>query len=230
MTEEAATVPVKKGLKKLPTPVLIAGGGAVIGLGYAFLRDRNGGEDTSAVDEAYVDPYAYASEGVGAIPTGVAYVGTPTPTDSGEVVGAVGQTALDSLLGLVGEILNRPQPPIVIPPGYGVINPADPGNGSLPASPPPPPATPTPAPTQPTKPKKPGLPPGYHAGGTITDGKLRKNFPAAEGWARVGSGGKGKDHWVRYHVIFWKGNKWLRQVWQIRPNIQNPSWNKVGEH
>lgn len=202
MTAEATPSPARSSaagkprIPKLSTPVKLGLAGAVLGLGYAFIRDRKAKQtaDTTAPTTAdgtdpYAnstqDPNAYAVTDAAGFPVGYVSSGA-APIDSGQTVGAVGQTALDTVVGLIPGLVSALAP--------GGINPTV----TLPASAPPPPATAS-AGAPGAKPSPAGKvrPTGYHPMPIHTK-KGAKNFPGAVGFASV-SRAKGVE---TFHVAF----------------------------
>lgn len=228
--------------KNVPTPVLIAGGGAVIGLGYVALKSRGesaSGEPIPAEDENLYPATPVADYGdvstQSYVPSGVAYVsGAGGGEDASSTVGAVGQTALDSVLGLAtaaigalgqqagtatetaGAVATRPE---LSPELLAAIRPAAPTVITMPAPQPPPPARPA-TPVAAAKPD--ALRAGYSRFPMPV--KYKKTFPGAIGWARVASGGAGSKHWIDYHIQFPKGKI---QRWRYYPNVSGGRWTKI---
>lgn len=93
-------------IKRVPRVAWIAGGGVVVGLGYALYRDRKAtSADTSPSAQPTDAPYPDGTAdygtyiGGGGVPGGVVVTGSGPPDSSAETVGAVGQTALDTIGG-----------------------------------------------------------------------------------------------------------------------------------
>ena len=203
-------------LKKAPPVVWLGAGGVAIGLTYAVLRDRNTPPVTEVPLSAEPGPQQYESLGVPAAPLG--YVQGPIVSEPAETVGAVGQTALETLAEMYGTLI-----PLLIASIERQAAQPPPAPQPIPGGGPPPPPAPAPPPNP--VPPKPSLPPGYNAGPTITETSPKKTFPGAIGWARIASGGAGSAHWIDYHVRY--TNKLQR--WRYRPNVSPKRWDKIWE-
>lgn len=170
---------IKDIIKKVPTPVWLAIGGVTIGLAYAAWRDRNTPDVVETEGNTGESELGYAEVDYGVsspiIPPSV----QPNYPDSGETVGAVGQTALETLLAgqqsmfdtLLGWIENQQPAP-------------------LPASGPPPPASPAEPPGTPQQTPPPSAgrrrnkPAHYNAGSVARNpsGTVSLARPGASGW------------------------------------------------
>jgi hypothetical protein len=96
MADTPPTGGIGASIRKIPPPVLLLGGGAILGIGYALYRDRRAPtEEVAAAGEqdlAELGSYELATQPT---PSGLVY--TSAPDSSAETVGAVGQTALETL-------------------------------------------------------------------------------------------------------------------------------------
>lgn len=209
-------------VKRVPKPVWLAVGGATLGLGYALYRDKQRRALTMATapGDTYIDPgtgLPVAADTVSAVPSGISYAPTPIGTvqqvpvgvtEPAETVGAVGQTAIESVGGIfdsavgaistfgqsVIDIAARPAPePIVIPANVPDYTGLAEFIRAIPSAQPPPAATPAPPATEA---QKTTLPAGYSAGNTI----LGKTFPNAAGW-RETTGPGDKANKVRTFIV-----------------------------
>lgn len=163
-------------IKRLPRPVLYAFLGAVIAAGFVLYKRA-----TSTPPGDTVEGPDMADTGVGSVPA-EQLAGVPSPVyvqpsvplpEPAETVGAIGQTALETLVGLIGTVIDpaRTQPQVDVGAEIGEII------SHLPLTPPPAPApiqanVPTAAPTR---------PPGYNTGNTVAG----KTFSGAVGWKEI---------------------------------------------
>lgn len=217
-------------IKKVPVPVLVGGGGLIIGIAYIAAKGRQDNAPAEVTDEGLVpatpvgDEYADNGAMYGTVPSGVAYVqGGAGGEDASSTVGAVGQTALDTVAGIANTAiatLARQQNP---PPDADlaqVIQATKPTIVTVPMPQPPPPPRPA-TPAAATKAEV--LPAGYHRGNSVSEAKYKKVFPGAIGWARIASGGKGRAHWIDYHIRWPKGKI---QRWRYTP-AAGTKWKKI---
>lgn len=215
--------------KKVPKWAWYVSGGVGVAAGIYYFRNRAGaaGGNTAAsaagaTDGAvgYTDAAATPNPAIvvgqppGAV--GSAELNTDIPSATLDVFGGV----IDSLTGLLGGARQDQAAILQILAGAGSPQ-AGAGNtgGVVTVNPPSSPGKKKPRPNPAGK-----LDPGYRAGATVDMGpNARKTFRGAVGWARIGDGGKGADHWIDVHVRFC--NKLER--WRVRPNAKGSPWMKT---
>lgn len=190
----AATAPKPSGLlKKVPTWGWLVLGGSALGLGYALYRDRHSAAPSDVPPgEDAIDPALLSSQ-----PSPAGFVSNAAgPVDSGETVGAVGQTALETSVAAITGLFDA-LPGIITSfrdPVFPQSLPQTPAPGSAGGS----------SGAAPAPPKAPGAPhvgPGvtYHTAG----GKHNKFFPQAYRLAAASKSGHNHD----FNVFYYKPHK-----------------------
>lgn len=202
-------------LKRIPPWGWAIGAGAVLGIGYTLYKGRREPEvlDAPVGEEALAGEYDLATQ---PSPGGAYYPSTPIIAEPAETVGAVGQTALETvIMGMTGVFeslpglieASRPElPEVPEPPDINITMPSAPAPAPAPI-----PRTPTPTP----RPR----------GVTI----LGRNFPNALRYKQLPRPGRGKLFAVDYpnRTEIWEtwiprsggARKWARRSTRYRKNI-----------
>lgn len=221
-------------LKKVPVPVWLGLGGAAIGIGWSYAKNKGQEEATplpatgTEPIDAYTSDYSqYGYDSTGSVPP----IYAAPSGDSGETVGAVGQTALETLGDAFGSLsdfvtANAP-PPLDLPALITALR--EPYTG-IPQGAAPTPVAVNPAP-KPATVASPTKPPGYHSGGRVhnTSGTVSRTFSGASGWIEIPTP---DNRFSDFHVAFpnhvlqrWRG--WGRG--SHVPVSKRGDWDKIWE-